>query len=207
MGMKILKIEVRTDNVLIEGYVNAVERDSLILPSIRGKFVERVVAGTFKKALLKNSDVELRFNHSKVLGSTANELQLKEDNIGLYARAIVTDAEVIEKAKNKELRGWSFGFVANSSEWEEYQEGIQRRYLKDIELKEVSILDKKPAYVATSLELRDEEESIIECRQMENDIETIVIKNEKSAEIRNFNANFFIAEKEIELLKIIGGID
>ena len=42
----------------------------------------------------------------------SGNLELYEDNIGLRAIATVTDEQVIEKARNKELRGWSFGFVS-----------------------------------------------------------------------------------------------
>ena len=59
--------------------------------------------------------MDLLFNHDKNrnLGSIENgNLELYEDNIGLRAIATVTDEQVIKKAKNKELRGWSFGFVS-----------------------------------------------------------------------------------------------
>src|SRR5690606_101680 len=100
---------------------------------------------TFERALQRASDVELRFNHDKnrKLGSIKEgNLQLFEDNIGLRAIATVTDEEVIQKAKNKELRGWSFGFIDKDPDWQDGPDGIQLRLLKDIELLEVSILDK-----------------------------------------------------------------
>ena len=45
-----MKIEVRSDHVLISGYVNAVGRDSRPLPSPTGKFVEMVEPGVFRAA-------------------------------------------------------------------------------------------------------------------------------------------------------------
>lgn len=111
-------------------------------------FVERVRAGTFDKAIKRGTPIELRFNHNKKLGDTTSNLELYEDNIGLYARAAINDVEVIEKAQRGELRGWSFGFIAEGETWDKEGE-IDRRTLEDIDLKEVSILDKTPAYFGT----------------------------------------------------------
>ena len=148
--MRILQIEIRSSNeAVISGYVNAVERDSRIMPKGKGatavrSFVERVRAGTFDKAIKRGTPIELRFNHDKIIGDTTSNLELYEDNIGLYARAIISDTQVIEKAQRGELRGWSFGFIAEGETWDKEGE-IDRRTLEDIDLKEVSILDKTPA--------------------------------------------------------------
>lgn len=114
-------------------------------------FVERVRAGTFDKAIKRGTPIELRFNHNKKLGDTTSNLELYEDNIGLYARAAINDVEVIEKTQRGELRGWSFGFIAECETWDKEGE-IDRRTLEDIDLKEVSILDKTPAYFGTFLQ-------------------------------------------------------
>ena len=37
-----MRIEIRNDAVLIDGYVNAVERDSKVLCDRNGKFIERI---------------------------------------------------------------------------------------------------------------------------------------------------------------------
>ncbi|MEC3417002.1 HK97 family phage prohead protease, partial [Bacillus thuringiensis] len=106
-----MKIEVRGNQVILDGYVNVVDRESRMLPSPKGYFKEKIVPKTFEKALKKAKNVDLLFNHDKTrkLGSTENgNLELYEDNIGLRAIATVTDEQVIQKAKNKELRGWSF---------------------------------------------------------------------------------------------------
>ena len=72
-----MKIEIRSDCAVIDGYVNAVGRDSLpIMPRSRlfpdTKCVEQVVPGTFKKSLEHRSDVDLLINHdtSRKLGSS-----------------------------------------------------------------------------------------------------------------------------------------
>ena len=59
-----IRCEIRADNTLhIEGYVNAVERDSrpVMVPSL-GRCVEQVRAGVFGAALAANPDVELLEN-------------------------------------------------------------------------------------------------------------------------------------------------
>ena len=118
---------------------------------------------TFERALMKNDSVDLLFNHdrSRKLGSTkSGELQLNEDNVGLRAIATITDESVMEKAKNGELRGWSFGFGALKDSWSNREDGMQKRTVEEIDLYEISILDKTPAYIATSIEMRGEEESL-----------------------------------------------
>jgi HK97 family phage prohead protease len=203
-----MKVEIRNDSVHIEGYVNVVERDSRVLPSPHGKFIEQVKAKTFQRALEKTDNVNLLFNHKedRKLGSTKEgNLKLWEDNIGLRAMADITDATVIEKAKNKELRGWSFAFTTIKDSWEEGKNGIQRRYLEDITLPEVSILSITPAYIATSIESRGEETVITEQRNVEESIEIIdnsTPKEEKKEEKRENPIDYSLYEKEIELLKL-----
>lgn len=190
-----MKIEIRGETALIEGYVNAVERESRPIPSIQGTYTEKVAQGTFQRALNSGKPVELRFNHGKVLGSTADgSLELREDSIGLHAKALVTDAEVIEKAKRNELRGWSFGFRDNKPKIED-----SKRVLTDIELREVSILTKTPAYIATSIEMRDEEEVTLESRGIEDMavITEIEEREEPNIDLSNY-------QRQIELLKLGG---
>lgn len=168
-----MKIEIRSDSAILEGYVSAVDRDSRPIPSPQGKFIERIKPKTFEKSLLRHRNVELRFNHERVLGSVESGelMELYEDNIGLRAKARVSDKDILKKARNNELRGWSFGFYANKDSWEDAEGGMQRRILEDIELIEVSILDKTPAYIATTIEARDAGEVIVETRSAEEKAE------------------------------------
>lgn len=153
-----MKVKIRADSVEIEGYVNAVERNSKPLMSRIGRFIERVCKGAFKKALKRNDNVNILLNHdwSRNLGSTKQgNLELEEDSIGLHAHAIITDPEVIESAKRGNLVGWSFGFndreVENSTE-----QGMPLRIVKELDLHEVSILDRRmsPAYEGTLVSVR-----------------------------------------------------
>jgi uncharacterized protein len=190
---------------MLDGYVNAVGRDSRVLPSPKGKFIEQIKPKTFQRALERADNVDLLFNHQKnrKLGSIKEgNLELYEDNIGLRAIATVSDDEVIKKAKNGELKGWSFGFYANKDSWEDGPDGIQRRYLEDIDLLEVSILDKTPAYIATTIEQRGEEDVLAETRG--EDFKA-VIEDNSPEERQKEQIDYSVYEKEIEILKMKGG--
>ena len=168
-----MQIEIRADNTaLITGYVNVAGRESRVLRDASGPFVEVVQPGTFQRALEKNP-VGLMFNHRQALGSTEDVLELKEDNIGLYARALVHDADIVEKAKAGQLTGWSFGFFVDKDEWKTKEDGMRLRTLEDIDLAEVSILDMTPAYIATSIEMRGEQESLKEFRNISEPVNVI----------------------------------
>lgn len=168
-----MRVEIRNNSIIIDGYVNAVARDSRLIPDAKGSFREQIVPKAFQRALEKAENVDILLNHDKnrKLGSTTEgNLELFEDNIGLRAIATITDAEVIEKAKRNELRGWSFGFYSVKDRWEDIEEGVQRRYVEDLELTEVSIVDntKVPAYSATSIETRANEEVLTETRSLDS---------------------------------------
>ena len=160
-----MQIRVRGDSVEIEGYVNAVERKSKPLWSRIGQFVERICKGAFKRALERNDDIRILLNHdpNRDLGGTKDgNLELEEDNIGLHARATITDPEVVKKAKNGDLVGWSFGFFDRDVEQKRDEDGFPLRNVRDLDLEEVSILDKSttPAYDGTLVAVRSEEQSI-----------------------------------------------
>lgn len=156
--MKPLKVEVRGEQVHISGYVNAVERDSKVLRDQDGPFIERAETGVFRRALERADDVGLKLNHGRDIGSVkSGNLKLREDAVGLYAEATVTDAETVREARAGHLTGWSFGF-SDLAPCYEQQEGteVRKRTLRDIDLAEVSILTIAPAYIATSIEARCE---------------------------------------------------
>lgn len=159
-----MRIELRSDSVILDGYVNVSLRESRILPSPRGQFVEEIKPKTFERALMNTDSVDLLFNHdrSRKLGSTKEgNLELREDNVGLRAIATITDEQVMKSARAGELRGWSFGFASLKDEWSTRADGMQKRSIEELELYEVSVLDKTPAYIATSIEARGESDSIL----------------------------------------------
>ena len=159
-----MKIIIRNDSITIEGYVNAVERNSKPLMERGVKFIERIGAGAFKRALERAEDVRILLNHNwdRDLGGIKDgTLELEEDNIGLKARATITDPEVVEDGKNGNLVGWSFGFedLPNGVEQlRDEESGLPLRKVKDLNLYEVSLLNRKktPAYIGTLVNVRED---------------------------------------------------
>ena len=165
-----MKIEVRADGVVhIEGYVNAVGRDSRPIVTAEGKCVEMIEPGTFRKELEKQSNVNLLLNHEKdkvYASTTGGNLKLVEDNIGLYASTDIDDPVIAAKARNKELRGWSFGMYVTESTMEPRENQLPRRHVSGLALDEVSLIDmrKTPCYAGTSVECRAGEDTVLENR-------------------------------------------
>lgn len=200
-------MQIRVENeetVQISGYVNAVERNSKPIWSRMGKFIERIAQSAFKKALARNNDVHILLNHNwqRDLGSTKKgNLKLTEDNIGLRAEATLNDKELVNKAKNGDLIGWSFGFsdrdVENTTEHD-----TPVRIIRDLELFEVSILDraKRPAYTGTLLSVREETgEPVFSSAEFLDEAETRGIAEAVAEE--NTKVDYKEAEKIINEIK------
>ena len=200
-----MQVNIRNDSVEISGYVNAVERNSKPLMSRIGRFIERICKGAFSNALKRNDNVQLLLNHdrSRVLGSTREgNLELTEDNIGLHARAVVTDQEVINSARNGDLVGWSFGFYDTpdgviSGIDEDTQ--LPLRKLRDLDLREVSILDrtKSPAYDGTLIMARSDDVEFYG----EPLIEEVVTKESEQLRTVENKVDYSKYEKIIEEIK------
>jgi len=198
-----MKVEIRNNSVLLDGYVNVHSRDSRQLPSPRGKFVEQIMPNAFKQALSKGENVNLLFNHKedRKLGSTQDgNLELFEDTIGLRAICTVSDPEVVEKASKNELRGWSFGFRATDQRWED-QGDIQRRFVDGLDLLEVSILDVTPAYISTTIEARGEETFVSEQRFEQFDVKPVEQpkQEEKVEEVRSEPIDYSFLENYLTI--------
>ena len=172
-----MRIELRQDKVLIDGYVNAVARDSRPIPDTNGeRFVEQIMPGAFARALERakasNRAIDLLLDHeeNRKLGDTNSNVTLVEDNIGLRAICEITDPEVMQKAREGKLRGWSFGFMNARAQEEDTANGLKRRFVEDLDLKEVSLIDdrKTPCYAGTSVNMRaDDTEEKVEMRSLE----------------------------------------
>lgn len=194
-----MEVEIRSANeATISGYVNVVERRSRVLRRIGAPpFREIVREGTFRKALDKGGTVGLMLNHERRLCDTNSGLELREDNVGLYAKAAVTDAETVQAAKDGKLTGWSFGFRCLKDSWNS-EDGVEIRTLDDIDLNEVSILTKTPAYTATSVEVRDDE-PMKEQRSFAEEMNIIDRTSAKPQAV-----DFSLEEAELEILSMKG---
>ena len=196
-----MNVEVRGESVVIKGYVNAVERYSKpITSSWRGSlktFIEKIKAGVFKTALKRNDNVKVLLNHNweRELANTKDgSAKLEEDNIGLRAEVTITDKEVVEKAREGKLVGWSFGFYSNADE-AGMDGNSETRTITDLDLAEVSILDdrKRPAYNGTSIEARCEGGEFMEIREE-------VVETEKETEQEQTETREETKEIDVEQL-------
>ena len=170
-----MKVEIRNDKVIIEGYVNAVERESRPLITEKGRVNEKIKAGTWRKALERAENVNALLDHrtDKVLASTkAGTVTLDEDEIGLRATVVTADAETMKKARAGKLRGWSFGMYVNEESYEERANQLPLRELSDLDILEISVIDDEmiPCYSATSIEARAGEEKTVEKRSTESKV-------------------------------------
>lgn len=175
-----MKVTIRADTIEIEGYVNAVGRDSRTLTDDYGyPFIEQINPGAFGKALSaaeraeKNIKMLLDHDDMHEIGSTASNLELEEDSIGLHARAVISDAETIRAAREKRLQGWSFGFRTLDYR-EAWAENMMKRIVTELDLVEVSVIDDRmtPAYAGTSIHARATgNEETIYTRAMDSKVE------------------------------------
>ena len=211
-----MKISIRkignTDTVHVEGYVNAVERESRELPpsmAPEGKtdkpFYEVVHAGVFTESMHREPDVGFMFNHSRWLGSSGGgDIKLTEDSIGLYCSADITDPEVVSAARAGKLRGWSFGFTHEVDDWKDGEDGKRRRYLSKLDLREVSILTETPAYIATTVSVRGDSTDTVTVQYREYP-EEVTTAEEPAANDNNNNTNTARAYRNLyELLRLKG---
>lgn len=176
-----MKIEVRSDGTAhIEGYVNVVERESRPVITPHGMVNEQIESGVFQRAIDAAQNINMTIDHTaKVVASTKKQtLKLYEDAIGLRAFAEITDQETVQAAKEGRVQGWSFGMTNVQDNLEERGDKLPLRHVTGFALDHVTLLiNKTPAYAATSAELRAGNETMMEERSMKTEVSVIQQKN------------------------------
>lgn len=157
-----MNLEIRNNKIIIDGYVNAVDRFSRPIKERNSVFVEKIMPGAFGRALKQADEIPVLLDHDKdrVLATTKDgTAKIYEDNIGLRAIVEISDAEVIKKANQDLLRGWSFSFITLEDEKQSGKQ-FEERTIKDLILQEISIIDERkiPCYAATSIEMRSQDD-------------------------------------------------
>lgn len=173
-GIKIPSLEGRNE-LRITGRVASTETSSGVLtdPDTGKKFVEIMRAGVFISGIKNNSygDIYANLNHGREkkgskprpgmnrLGSINDStLNLYEDANGLYSKLNIKKDKFHLLKDSKLFQGWSFEFgVVDEDRWIG-DNGIETRYVKDIVLKGVTLLDDRNppgAYNATTVHVRD----------------------------------------------------
>ena len=143
--------EVRTAGRRVEGYAATFGTDADL-----GGFRERIAPGAFRAAL--SGDVLAMLDHDpgKVLGRTkSGTLRLTEDARGLAFSLDLPDTQagrdVLALAERGDLGGMSFGFMVPEG-GDEWRGNV--RTLKQVDLREISIVQAWPSYPDTEIALR-----------------------------------------------------
>ncbi|MFS8052330.1 HK97 family phage prohead protease [Rhizobium sp. BR 317] len=143
--------EIRTVGRRIEGYAATFNSEARI-----GKFVEKIAPGAFREALAGDVLAMLDHDPGKVLGRTrSGTLRLTEDSRGLAFSLDLPDTQpgrdVLALAERGDLGGMSFGFTVpqGGESWQGEQ-----RTLRNVSLKEISVVSAWPAYPDTEIALR-----------------------------------------------------
>jgi HK97 family phage prohead protease len=144
--------EVRATGRRLEGYAATFGSQAKI-----GGFTETIEPGAFRASLLSGADILALADHDpgKVLGRTkSGTLILAEDAKGLRFGIDMPNTQIgndlIEMAKRGDLGGMSFGFVATDEAWP----SRDRRILRAVDLKEISVVQSWPAYQGTTVQAR-----------------------------------------------------
>lgn len=121
-----------------------------------GSIVETIERGAFRTSLGEDILALMDHDPARVLGRTrSGTLRLSEDTRGLSFSLDLPDTQpgrdVLELAQRNDLGGMSFGFVVprGGDSWKG-----ERRSLRTVTLREISVVSSFPAYPDTSLALR-----------------------------------------------------
>lgn len=196
--IKDVNLQAEDDGLMkVGGYINVTERESEMLYSKRKRkwFKEVMKRGVFQRAIEKAREIPLLFEHNweKRLATTGDStLTLKEDNVGLKFEAIIEDRSVYEQVKSGAINSCSFGFRALEEAVEPIDSRLERRFVSDIELLEVSLVS-NPAYVGSLAEVRAyEEETAEEIKEKEEVVEAEI----EAEEVRSEEAEEVVKETE-----------
>ena len=139
-----------------------------------GIFQEAIEAGALDSADLR--DVRLLINHDLSMvplarsrnnnSNSTMQLEVVEDGLAIRANLDVennkTAAELYSAVQRGDISGMSFCFTVNAEEWTDLESDVPVRHIKGIDkVFEVSAVT-MPAYEATSIEARAEDEAALE---------------------------------------------
>lgn len=125
------------------------------LRGINGSFREVVPKETWEKAIESHKDsIKVFYNHKDYFDiGIDKEFRVEDDGVYLYLSLNNNEKGLYNAAKNGDISGLSFEFKCLKDKWSN-EDNFKKRTILDMELYEVSILDKTPAYNNTSVEVR-----------------------------------------------------
>jgi hypothetical protein len=122
-----------------------------------GGFTESIAPGAFAASLSSGADIVALQDHmpDRLLGRTkSGSLRLNEDTTGLrFALDLpMTTAanDLLELVRTGNAGGMSFGFVPTAEDWPK----PDRRVLRGVDLREISVVSWAPAYPNTEVAAR-----------------------------------------------------
>jgi hypothetical protein len=144
-------VELRARGRRLEGYAALFGAEAEILD-----YVETIRSGAFAFTLAAGKDVLALMDHDMraVLARTkSGTLKLGEDSKGLHFDLAVPSTsfgrDVLELTERGDIGGASFAFIPIDERWEG-----DRRELRSVDLKEISIVSAWPAYDGTVVQAR-----------------------------------------------------
>ncbi len=175
------QVRQQDDDRYIEGYFIRFNEETELWEGI----YEQVSPDAINNSL-KNNDIRALFDHqtSLVLGRTGNKtLTLKKDNTGLYGVVEINQndkqaMDILARIERGDINSCSFGFNVISEEITDRDDGTTLFTLKEIDLKEVSVVA-FPAYDGTSIQARKKDIKQHKERQLE------VKKNKLKERLKN----------------------
>ena len=199
--LKEIKLDYNSEQRKLGGYINVVERASETLYSKqRGKwFKETIKAGTFTRALQKNDSIPMLLEHDwdRQIAHTANgTLELREDAIGLRFDAVV-DEDTFNEIQQRNITSCSFGMKVNEQEFETINPKMEKRYISNIDLFEVSLVA-NPAYVGSLVEQRNMEKAL---EDMEKEVIEEVVEETKEELVEEVRTEEVIENTDVESQK------
>jgi HK97 family phage prohead protease len=201
--------ESTDDGLRVSGYVNKTNQWSQTLGQ-RKKFVERILPGTFNKALNNGNEIHFLAEHdnAKILSSTRNgSLVLREDEEGLYMEATIAPTswgkDYHTLIKEGIIQNMSFGMAVLKDSWKKMSDGLYERSISDLALFEVSAV-RNPAYVQSTIAARSIE--VIEDVEIPEEVES-ENQNQRN-EDNQMEMNIETRDKLVEVLdKILAKLD
>ncbi|MBI0432978.1 HK97 family phage prohead protease [Roseomonas sp. KE0001] len=164
-------VELRASGRRLEGYAATFGVAARI-----GGFSETIRVGAFRASLLAKKDVLALVDHDpgRLLARTSSgTLRLEEDAKGLRFELDVPDTQlgrdVLALAERRDLGGMSFGFRVTDEAWS----SRDQRELRAVELVEVSVVHAHPAYAATSIQARSQQQGFDGAASRRRWLETI----------------------------------
>lgn len=147
--------EFRAAGRKLEGYAATFGTEARI-----GSFVETIAPGAFADSLRAGGDILGLADHDPkaVLGRTKSKtLRLYEDSKGLGFELDMPDTtrarDIIALADRGDLGGMSFAFRVRPN-GERWSPGRDRRELRSVDLREISVVHAWPAYEGTIVHAR-----------------------------------------------------